>query len=68
MLPDYYHLNLLDRAKKHFTNFQLKSAENSEILPKKVPIFEVFVINLQSYVKKKNSTSHGSCSKIFLHS
>jgi len=40
----------LGAAKNHLTNFQLKSAKNSEILLKKTALFEVFKINLQSSV------------------
>jgi len=39
-----HHEKLLDPAKKHVTNFQQKSAYNSEILLKK--LHEVFKINL----------------------
>jgi len=37
---------MLDPAKNHVTNFQLKSANNSEILLKNPAIFEVLKINL----------------------
>jgi len=40
-----YHEKLLDPAKNHVTNFQLKYAKNSEILIK-AAIFEVFKLNL----------------------
>jgi len=35
-LAKSYHEKLLDPAKKHVTNFQLKSAKNNEILLKKL--------------------------------